>query len=120
MDPPIRPDGTPTTGSEKSPDLITLTEPVVPEVNPPKTLIQWAVLILNTAHPQLKVERTRHAVNLFRSGKLLSIGRGLNAPKPPDMPPREDVMRFVDPGHAVKRKSRPAMLHALANIEQWA
>ncbi|EJC99452.1 DUF455-domain-containing protein [Fomitiporia mediterranea MF3/22] len=103
-----------------TPDLITLREPVVPIENPPKTLIEWAVLILNTAHPQLKVERTKHAVSLFRSGKLKSIGRGKDAPKPPDVPPREDVMKFVDPGRAAKRKGRPAMLHALANIEQWA
>lgn len=68
----------------------------------------------------VKVERTRHAVNMFRSGKLSSIGRGSTAPSPPDVPPREDCMRFVDPGHAAKRKGRPAMLHALANIEQWA
>lgn len=88
--------------------------------DPPKTLIQWAVLILNTANPQLKVERTRHAVNLFRTGKLSSIGRGASAPAPPDTPPRDDRMKTVDPGHAGKRKSRVAMLHALANIEQWA
>lgn len=30
-------------------------EPVVPVENPPTTLIQWAVLILNTADPMLKV-----------------------------------------------------------------
>ncbi|KAL5501227.1 hypothetical protein ACEPAH_9614 [Sanghuangporus vaninii] len=102
------------------PDLITLPEDIVPRDNPPKTLVQWAVLILNTPHPQLKVERTRHAVQLFRSGKLASIGRGANAPNPPDFPPRLDIMKFVDPGRAAKRKGRPAMLHALANIEQWA
>jgi hypothetical protein len=30
-------------------------EPVVPLENPPKTLMHWAVLILNTANPMLKV-----------------------------------------------------------------
>lgn len=30
-------------------------EPIVPLDNPPKTLIEWAVLILNTADPTLKV-----------------------------------------------------------------
>ncbi|TDL24347.1 DUF455-domain-containing protein [Rickenella mellea] len=93
---------------------------VVPADHPPKTLIEWAVLILNTANPRLKVQRTRHAVNLFRTGKLASIGRSASAPKPPDMPPREESMKMTDPGHAPKRKSRVAMLHALANIEQWA
>lgn len=92
----------------------------MPVEDPPRTLIQWAVLILNTSHPQLKVERTKHAVSLFRSGKLSSIGRGESAPRPPEMPPREDIMKFVDPGKVAKRKGRPAMLHALANIEQWA
>ncbi|KAH8109615.1 DUF455-domain-containing protein [Phellopilus nigrolimitatus] len=106
--------------SEGTADLITLTEDIVPAEDPPKTLIQWAVLVLNTSHPQLKVERTRHAVNLFRSGKLSSIGRGASAPQPPEVPPRESRMTFVDPKHLAKRKSRAAMLHALANIEQWA
>jgi hypothetical protein len=32
-------------------------EPVVPLENPPTTLIQWAVLILNTPNPTLKVIR---------------------------------------------------------------
>ncbi|THH00840.1 hypothetical protein EW145_g7024 [Phellinidium pouzarii] len=117
-DPPPAPKET--ISSIDIPDLITLPEDIEPAKNPPKTLIQWAVLILNTSHPQLKVERTRHAVNMFRSGKLSSIGRGPSAPKPPDVPPREDQMRFVDANHAAKRKSRAAMLHALANIEQWA
>ena len=30
-------------------------EPVVPEVDPPTTLVEWAVLILNTPNPTLKV-----------------------------------------------------------------
>lgn len=101
-------------------DLTSLPEPIVPESDPPKTLIQWAVLILNTSHPQLKIERTRHVVLLFRSGKLTAIGNEKNAPSPPDVPPREKRMVFVDPGRANKKKNKSAMLHALANIEQWA
>ena len=119
-DPPPPPKPSSSSSASTPLDLITLPEPIIPTENAPKTLIQWAVLILNTSHPQLKVERTRHAVKLFRSGKLSSIGRGANAPKPPDTPPREDYMKFVDPNRAAKRKSRAAMLHALANIEQWA
>ena len=30
-------------------------EPVVPMLDPPNTLVQWAVLILNTPNPTLKV-----------------------------------------------------------------
>lgn len=39
--------------SEKRVDLPA--EPVVPTGNPPRTLIEWAVLILNTSDPTLKV-----------------------------------------------------------------
>ncbi|KAG8905001.1 hypothetical protein FRB99_000874 [Tulasnella sp. 403] len=92
----------------------------------PKTLLEFAVLILNTADPELKVQRTRRAVNAFRTGKLKSIGRSKNlAVHPPDVPPR-DQLTIVQPGKVTKRgkagslKSRIAILHALANIEQWA
>lgn len=98
-------------------------EPVVPIDNPPKTLMQWAVLILNTPNPTLKVQRTREAVNLFRTGKLTSIGhKSPNAPCPPDVPPRGEnfTRNTVDPGKVKNRKNRAVMLHALANIEQWA
>lgn len=102
--------------------------------------MQWAVLILNTSNPTLKVkvlvscshtyltpqiqvERTRHAVQLFRTGKLASIGhKSPNAPKPPDIPPREASFagNTVSPNKVRNRKNRAVMLHALANIEQWA
>ncbi|EJD40842.1 DUF455-domain-containing protein [Auricularia subglabra TFB-10046 SS5] len=101
-------------------------EPVVPTSHPPKTLLEWAVLILNTPNPALKVERTRYAVHLFRTGKLKSVGQNVASPPvPPDTPGREAVT-MVDPAKTGKRgkagslKSRIAILHALANIEQWA
>ncbi|THH20201.1 hypothetical protein EW146_g1111 [Bondarzewia mesenterica] len=81
---------------------------VVPSANPPAMLMEWAVLILNTADPTLKVERTRHAVHLFRIGKLKSIGnRAMTAPKPPDVPPHHDAYRrsTVTPSKAGKRKN---------------
>ncbi|EIN06535.1 DUF455-domain-containing protein [Punctularia strigosozonata HHB-11173 SS5] len=102
------------------------TEPIVPEANAPKTLIDWAVLILNTPDPTLKVARTRHAVHLFHTGQLSSIGhRSSTASRPPETPPRhkEYANNTVDPA-AVKtlgnRRKAAVMLHALANIEQWA
>ncbi|KAF8579145.1 DUF455-domain-containing protein [Ramaria rubella] len=101
-------------------------DPLVPSDNEPRTLIEWAVLILNTPDPDLKVQRTRHAVTLFRTGKLQSVGKTSNAPAPPAVPPRHAGLQTVDPGKVGKRgkagslKSRIAMLHALANIEQWA
>ncbi|KAJ6552065.1 hypothetical protein DFH09DRAFT_1167801 [Mycena vulgaris] len=100
-----------------------VTEPVIPITDPPKTLMQWAVLILNTANPGLKVMRTRHAVQLFRTGKLDSIGhKSATAPRPPDVPPREAsfLKNTVNPGQVKGRKSLAVMLHALANVEQWA
>ncbi|CAL1702545.1 unnamed protein product [Somion occarium] len=98
-------------------------EEVVPAENMPTTLVQWAVLILNTADPALKVQRTRHAVNLFRTGQLKSIGhRASNVPRPPEIPPRVEsyAKNTVDPTKVARRKNRAVMLHALANIEQWA
>lgn len=70
-----------------------------------------------------QVERTRHAVHLFRTGQLKSIGhKSPNAPIPPDVPPREAiyVQNTVNPSKLTKRKNKAVMLHALANIEQWA
>ncbi|ESK83010.1 rieske [Moniliophthora roreri MCA 2997] len=98
-------------------------EPVVPLNDPPKTLMEWAVLILNTPNPTLKVERTKHAVHAFRTGKLNSIGhKSSKGPRPPDVPPREELFtrNIVDPLKVKKRRNRAVMLHALANIEQWA
>lgn len=98
-------------------------EPITPVIDPPTTLMQWAVLILSTANPLLKVERTRRAVHLFRTGQLSSIGhKSSGSPKPPDVPPREDsfTKNTVSPTQVKNRKNRAVMLHALANIEQWA
>ena len=62
---PIRPDfadppPNPTPGVSPShlqqpTDASTTPEPIVPEVDPPTTLIEWGVLILNTPNPTLKV-----------------------------------------------------------------
>lgn len=70
-----------------------------------------------------QVERTRHAVDLFFTGKLPSVGnKSPIAPQPPDVPLREESFEknTVDPGKVKSRKNRAVMLHALANIEQWA
>lgn len=78
-------------------------EPVVPLENAPTTLLQWAVLVLNTSNAQLKVERTRHAVSLLQTGKLSSLGRTSTAPTPPQFPPREKGMEIVDGSKVAKR-----------------
>jgi uncharacterized ferritin-like protein (DUF455 family)/nitrite reductase/ring-hydroxylating ferredoxin subunit len=113
----------------------------IPDPSPlPQTLVEWAVLILNTAEPALKVEYTRRACQAFRGGKCRSVGGGRWSMEeeggkswitkqqeiPPDTPPRLSTAKVVQPGREAKRgkggseKSRIAMLHSLANIEQWA
>jgi len=53
---------------------------------------------------------------------ILALGRAT----PPDIPLRPDNLEFVRPGYGVKvgkagsLSSRIAILHALANVEQWA
>lgn len=107
------------------PDTERIEEPLVPDPAP-STLLEWSNLILNTPNAALKVQRTRHAVDLFRRGEIKSIGRHKGAPVPPTTPPREPSMVIVDPTKVARRgkggslKSRVTMLHALANIEQWA
>ncbi|RXW19135.1 hypothetical protein EST38_g6715 [Candolleomyces aberdarensis] len=121
--PPLASDPVPARGENTKPTPQQDDEPVVPIENPPTTLMQWAVLILNTPNPRLKVERTKHAVHLFRTGKLKSIGnKSSNAPRPPDVPSRDDAYsrNVVDPSKVKNRRNRASMLHALANIEQWA
>jgi hypothetical protein len=72
---------------------------------------------------EIKVQRTREAVQRFRTGKLPSIGhKSSNAPQPPDRPAREAqfTANTVSGAKVKGRKNRAVMLHALANIEQWA
>lgn len=121
----------------------------VPDPEPlPRTLVEWAVLVLHTPEPHRKVEYTRRAAHAFRSGKCRGIGGGRWASAdakdsvkgkevarewtvkaseaPPLTPPRLSDAKVVQPGREGKRgkggseKSRIAMLHSLANIEQWA
>lgn len=54
------PPSNPTAGfsTSASPQVTAVSMPselIVPEVDPPTTLVEWAVLILNTPHPILKV-----------------------------------------------------------------
>ncbi|KAF9237162.1 hypothetical protein BU15DRAFT_63414 [Melanogaster broomeanus] len=98
-------------------------ETLIPTDRTPSTLMEWGVVILNTANPTLKVERTKHAVHLFRTGQLTSIGhKPKNVTIPPAVPPRDEnsTRNTVDPKKLGKRKNAEVMLHALANIEQWA
>ncbi|KAE8258808.1 hypothetical protein A4X13_0g1439 [Tilletia indica] len=115
----------------------------IPPPDPlPTTVIEWAVLVLNTPEPAKKVHYTRLAVTAFRSGEVKQIGGGRwsttkdgndnsrtwvrkDSEIPPDMPARQDL-QVVRPGQEAKRgkggtvASRIALLHSLASIEQWA
>lgn len=50
---------------QQTTDPLKFTEPVVPAENPPTTLMQWAVLILRTSNPALKVVESTHSFREF-------------------------------------------------------
>ncbi|RWA03543.1 hypothetical protein EKO27_g11563 [Xylaria grammica] len=91
------------------------------------TLCDWCVHVLNTSDPEHKIELTTHLFSLFatreQSPNPMILGAGVVAA--PDEPPRQNL-RAVKPwqmpraGKGGTLKSRITMLHALANIEQWA
>ncbi|KAI0439151.1 beta-1,4-xylosidase [Xylaria telfairii] len=89
------------------------------------TLCDWCVHILNTSDPEHKIELTTHLFSLFATREQSPTPMSLGAGKAPDEPSRQDL-RQVKPGQMPKAgkggslKSRITMLHALANIEQWA
>ncbi|KAI2616813.1 DUF455-domain-containing protein [Hypoxylon sp. NC1633] len=91
------------------------------------SLCDWCVHILNTSNPEHKIELTTHLFSLFatreQSPSPMQIGAGTVIP--PQEPPRQNLTQ-LKPGQMPKAgkggnlKSRIMMLHALANIEQWA
>ncbi|RYP76966.1 hypothetical protein DL770_007140 [Monosporascus sp. CRB-9-2] len=91
------------------------------------TLCDWCVHILNTSNPELKIELTTHLFSLFatREHTPSPMELGAGTVTAPDEPPREDL-KTVQPGamprsgKAGSLKGRITMIHALANIEQWA
>ncbi|KIR34067.1 hypothetical protein I352_03300 [Cryptococcus deuterogattii MMRL2647] len=97
----------------------------------PTSLLSFAHLILQTSDPQLKCLLTREAVTRLRAGQLKSIRPTKGEIKKErengglvDEPPRE--VEIIAAGKTPRRgkggseKSRILMLHALANIEQYA
>ncbi|KAJ3196957.1 hypothetical protein HK101_007006 [Irineochytrium annulatum] len=91
-------------------------------VNPDDTLHAHCVRILTTPDPHLKVALTLSLDEKFSNGEILIIGSG----PVPDEPARQPHLTIVAPGKTARRgnggnaASRVAILHALANIEQWA
>ncbi|PYH42992.1 Rieske [2Fe-2S] domain protein [Aspergillus saccharolyticus JOP 1030-1] len=92
------------------------------------TVCDWCAHILNTSNPEHKIELTAHLFSIFtaREGTTdqmeIGDGTGVNLPA---MPPRDGLVD-IKPGQMPRagrggtQKSRIMMLHALANIEQWA
>ncbi|KAI9290865.1 hypothetical protein K502DRAFT_297823 [Neoconidiobolus thromboides FSU 785] len=94
-----------------------------PTIVTPTTLCQWAAKILYTEDPIEKVKLTNEAGEWWRNKENLPIGREESIP---DIPPRPSNFDIVQPGRAPRRgkagslASRITILHALANVEQWA
>ncbi|KAL7417253.1 hypothetical protein BDY24DRAFT_412002 [Mrakia frigida] len=136
-------DPLPPTSTTEPPSLASLqiaTDPSSPPASPalpsqalPTTLLTYALLILKTASPSLKVSYTRSALAFLRAQPpnvpLVTREEAIWAAKEvgDETPPREESTGGTrEPGKMARRgkggneKSRGLMLHALANIEQWA
>ncbi|KAI0129170.1 hypothetical protein BJ170DRAFT_579252 [Xylariales sp. AK1849] len=91
------------------------------------TLCEWCIHILNTSNPEHKIELTTHLFSIFatREGSTTPMDLGAGTATAPQEPLREQQTK-VNPGAMPRAgkggtlKSRIAMIHALANIEQWA
>lgn len=85
------------------------------------SLTYWASKILCTPDPEEKAKLTHQVQELWNSGKITEIGDT----GPPVQPSRKENLTIVQPGRIKRGKggtlaSRIALLHSLANIEQWA
>ncbi|XP_053348320.1 uncharacterized protein HI_0077 [Clarias gariepinus] len=85
------------------------------------TLCFWATKILSTPDPLEKVALTKQVQSLWDTREITEIGECA----PPAQPSRIDSLTVVEPGKIKRGKggtqaSRIALLHSMANIEQWA
>ncbi|XP_067105104.1 uncharacterized protein si:ch73-314g15.3 [Osmerus mordax] len=85
------------------------------------TLCFWATKILCTPDPKEKVSLTLEVQERWCSGGITEVGQAT----PPAQPSRKDTLTVLQPGKIKRGKggtqaSRIALLHSLANIEQWA
>ncbi|KAI1889738.1 hypothetical protein AGOR_G00166030 [Albula goreensis] len=88
---------------------------------PEDTLCFWATQILLTPDPNEKVALTQEVQQRWNSGNITDVGQAM----PPAQPSRKDSLTVLEPGKIKRGKggtlaSRIALLHSLANIEQWA
>ncbi|XP_071763604.2 uncharacterized protein LOC139918197 [Centroberyx gerrardi] len=85
------------------------------------TLCFWATKILCTPDPKDKVNLTLEVQERWKSGEITEVGQAI----PPHQPSRKEDLTVLQPGKIKRGKggtqaSRIALLHSLANIEQWA
>ncbi|XP_012692025.1 uncharacterized protein si:ch73-314g15.3 [Clupea harengus] len=85
------------------------------------SLCYWATKILCTPDPEEKVALTLEVQRKWNSGEISDVGEAT----PPAQPSRKDNLTVLEPGKIKRGKggtlaSRVALLHSLANIEQWA
>uniref|UniRef100_A0A4W3JRY7 Si:ch73-314g15.3 n=1 Tax=Callorhinchus milii TaxID=7868 RepID=A0A4W3JRY7_CALMI len=85
------------------------------------SLCYWAVKILCTSDAEEKVTLTDQVEKWWTSGKIREVGHG----DVPPQPSRQENLKVLQPGRIKRGKggtlaSRIALLHSLANIEQWA
>jgi uncharacterized ferritin-like protein (DUF455 family) len=95
-------------------------------IGPDATLCDWCSVILNCPDPERKIELTTQLFAAFAQGEQTNpMKLGAGTVYPPQVPPR-DGLTETEPWNMPKAgrggtlKSRITMLHALANIEQWA
>ena len=84
-------------------------------------LSYWSVKILNTADPNEKANLTDLAAEKWSKGEMQMFGEC----QPPTEPKRLESLNVIDAAKIRRGKggtlaSRVALLHSLANIEQWA
>jgi uncharacterized ferritin-like protein (DUF455 family)/nitrite reductase/ring-hydroxylating ferredoxin subunit len=120
--------------TEKSPPtLMTTTMPGVPArierihyLEDSDTLTAWCTHILNTSQPEHKIQLTHYLWQLYIAREASDCPMVIGSSEPPIEPPRDALLKVVHPssfkgsGRAGNVKHRVAMLHSLANIEQWA
>jgi uncharacterized ferritin-like protein (DUF455 family) len=95
--------------------------------SPPKTLVDWALEILDTADPHEKARLGDLAAAEWLRGAIPLAYDPAQPPRaPPDRPARSDAVRLLPPSRMPKlgkggsAQSRLAMLHSLAHTESWA
>lgn len=85
------------------------------------SLCYWAAKILCTPDPEEKVTLTLEVQRKWNEGEISEVG----VATPPAQPSRKENLTVLEPGKIKRGKggtlaSRLALLHSLANIEQWA